>query len=192
MVERKPTVKNKKTAIKLLIVGVAITLIILAMVFSGVSAMLMDIIHTRSTYNPQVNVTAPSFMLTDINGAVFSLEDFKGKIIVLDFFTTWCGPCKTQIPYLLQIYEKYGSNKVVIISISTDSTSDTVDKLKRYALENNIAWIIARDTDNVARKYEVTAIPTIFIIDQDRIIRYKHVGVTSSSILLSEIEMLLG
>jgi len=177
---------------KLLVIGAATMLIMLIIVFSGLPTILMNITHSgRAEYSLPVNVVAPSFTLADINGEPLTLKDFRGKIVILDFFATWCGPCKTQMLHLSQVYREYGFSKVVIISISIDPVSDTIEKLKQYASENSIEWIIVRDTAKVAGKYGVSAIPTIFIIDQEGIIRYTHVGVTSSSMLLSEIETLI-
>lgn len=177
---------------KLLVIGAVTMLVMLIIVFSGLPTILMNIIHSgKAAYSLPVNVEAPSFTLTDINGESLTLKDFRGKIVILDFFATWCGPCKTQIPYLSQVYREYGFSKVVVISVSIDPASDTIEKLKQYASDNSIDWIIVRDTAKVAGKYGVSAIPTIFIIDQEGIIRYAHVGVTSSSILLSEIEALI-
>ena len=138
-----------------------------------------------------VNKEAPLFTLTDTNGANFSLGDSKGKVIALDFFATWCKPCKTQMPHLSQVCEKYNKSKVVVVSISTDPRSDTVEKLKQFASDNNMTWIVARDTTGVTKNYGVTSIPTLFIIDQEGIVRYVHFGVTPTSTLSSEIDSLL-
>ncbi len=182
---------DKKMATNLLIIGIIMTFVIPIVVGLVVLTWLMNILRGLTPYSLPVNEEAPLFTLTDINGANFSLNDFKGKIIVLDFFATWCGPCKTQMPYLSQLCETYNISKVVVISISVDPRSDTVEKLKQFASDNNMTWIVARDTAGVTKNYGVSVIPTLFIVDRNGIIRYAHIGVTPASKLLSEIDSLL-
>jgi len=134
---------------------------------------------------------APSFKLTDIDGTEFSLEDFKGKIVILDFFYIRCPPCKAEISHLTQVFERYHQKNVVIISISIDLHYDTVQRLQQFREENGIGWLIARDTMGVADEYNVRAVPTLVIIDQNGNVGFRHVGLTSASTLLSEIESLL-
>ena len=186
---------DKKMATNLLIIGIIMTVVIPIVVGLVVWTWLTDVIRGGltglTTSSLLVDEEAPLFTLTDINGANFSLDDFRGKVVVLDFFATWCGPCKTQMPHLSQICEKYNNSKVVVISISVDPRSDTVEKLKQFASDNNMTWIVARDTAGVAKNYGVTPIPTLFIIDQKGIVRYVHVGLTPASTLSSEIDSLL-
>jgi len=182
---------DKKMATNLLIIGIIMTFVIPIVLGLAVWTWLMAILRGLTPSSLPVNEEAPLFTLTDVNGANFSLGNFKGKVVVLDFFATWCGPCKTQMPHLSQICDKYNISKVVVISISVDPRSDTVEKLKQFALDNDMTWIVARDTAGVTKNYGVTAIPTLFIVDWNGIIRYAHVGVTSASKLLNEIDTLL-
>jgi thiol-disulfide isomerase/thioredoxin len=130
---------------------------------------------------------APGFSLTDIDGADFALADYQGKVVLLDFFATWCGPCVSEIPHLKALHEEYGEG-LVIISISVSPTSDTVAKLQEFRQEYAIPWIIARDTGGINGEYNVQYIPTLVIIDQAGDIRYRHVGLTEESVLQNEIE----
>jgi thiol-disulfide isomerase/thioredoxin len=142
---------------------------------------------------PVSGTQAPDFALTDLGGITFRLSDFKGKVVVLDFMATWCGPCKQQIPHLRTIWEKY-RDRVVIISIDVD-LSEPEDVLRSYRHNYPYAtWIWAKDIaeQRVAVVYGVRAIPTIVVIDQESYIRFVHVGLTDSSTLAREIDELLG
>lgn len=131
------------------------------------------------------------FLLVDIQGKAFRLSDFRGKIVILDFMATWCGPCRNQIPHLQEVREKC-KDLVVIISISIDPLHDSEERLREFLRGYPYAdWIWARDTINLRQTYGITAIPTLIIIDQNGYVRFKHVGLTPSSILIEEIDRIL-
>lgn len=134
---------------------------------------------------------APDFTLVDIHGEQFSLSDHLGKVVLLDFFATWCGPCISQIDQLRGLYNKYSPDLFVILSISVDPNSDTVQVLKNFAQQNEMEWTVARDTANVADKYGVSPIPHLVIVDADGYKTYKHIGLTEEATLRSEIDPLL-
>jgi peroxiredoxin len=136
---------------------------------------------------------APDFTLTDIDGNSFTLSACKGKVVLLDFFATWCGPCKNEVAYLKELKDLFQTN-LIIASITGDPNYDTVDKLKQFRTEYGVTWPILRDTDakHVSTTlYGVSTLPTLFIIDQDGIIHFKHIGLTGSSVLASEVQSLI-
>jgi thiol-disulfide isomerase/thioredoxin len=103
---------------------------------------------------------------------------------------TWCGPCRLQMPYYEIVWEEFG-DKIVIISIDID-VIESEDTLRLFAQEYPYAtWIWARDTDYISAAYKITNIPTTVIIDQEGYIRFTHIGVTGSLMLIQEIEELL-
>ncbi len=133
---------------------------------------------------------APDFTLTDIYGHKFSLSDFRGKVVILDFFTTYCVPCKAQVSELKEVKARFG-DKLVIISISV-YPGDTDDVLREYAAENGIDWLVARDTAGLANTYNIKAVPTLVVVDPDGYIRARHVGLTDSDTLAKEVKAALG
>jgi len=133
---------------------------------------------------------APNFTLTDIDGTEFSLSDYRGRVVLLDFFATWCGPCVAEIPHLKSLHEKFGED-LIIISISVSPSSDTVEKLQEFRQEHGIDWIIARDTIEISNEYDVQFIPTLVIIDQEGYIQHRHVGLTDESVLYEEIHEII-
>jgi len=129
---------------------------------------------------------ASDFSLTDIDGVEFSLSDYRGKVVMLDFFATNCLPCVAEIPHLKVVHEEFGQD-LVTISISVRPSLDSIEKLQQFRQEHEIDWIVARDTAGLLKIY-VFAIPTIVIIDQLGYIRYVHSGgLTAASTLSQEI-----
>ena len=112
---------------------------------------------------------APDFNLKDINGESVSLKNFRGKVVLLDFWATWCGPCIRELPALKAIYEKHKHNAdFALISISSDVDEETVAK---FVEENNMPWIHIREIEEMAAKYHVISIPHYTVIDRNGLIR---------------------
>jgi cytochrome c biogenesis protein CcmG/thiol:disulfide interchange protein DsbE len=132
---------------------------------------------------------APLFTLTDLDGNAISLGNLTGKVVVLDFFATWCQPCLQEIPHLAQINENYDSSNVVVLSIG--SSGDSESDLRQFRDEHKMNWAVARDTDGALDKYNVMYIPTLVIVDQEGYIYYRNKGVTEYLILASNIDILL-
>ena len=129
---------------------------------------------------------APDFTLTDIDGSEFSLGDFEGRVVLLDFFATWCGPCISEIPHLRSLHEEFGDD-LVIISISVSPSSDSVANLQEFRQDYEMTWTIARDTAGMSDDYGIQYIPTLVVIDQEGYIKHQHVGLTDESVLHEEI-----
>jgi len=130
------------------------------------------------------------FTLTDMNGHTFELSDYQGKIVVLDFMATWCKPCRIQMNELIEVWQKYG-DQIVIISVAIDPM-ETDEELNSFFEEYEEAtWIHAKDAPELTQYHEVVAIPTLVIIDQNGNIVFRHAGVTSASELINEIEKVI-
>jgi thiol-disulfide isomerase/thioredoxin len=134
---------------------------------------------------------AQDFELVDINGKSFSLSEYEGKVVLLDFFATWCGPCIMEIEQLQALCRDYSSEQLVILSIGVDIESDSLQKLQLFAQQNQMQWTVAQDTDNVGYKYGVSPIPHLVVVDTEGYERYIHIGVTAESTLRSEIDVLI-
>jgi len=157
----------------------------------AVSFLLLTIVFALGADPVVGKEKSPNFTLVDINGEQFSLSDHLGKVVLLDFFTTWCGPCIFEIEHLKGLYNEYSSDQLVILSISVDPYTDIVQVLQSFAQQNEMTWTVARDTDNVAYRYGVSPIPHLVIVDAEGYKRHNHIGLTAESTLRSEIDPLL-
>jgi len=132
---------------------------------------------------------APSFTLTDINNKKVSLSDFKGKVIILDFWATWCPPCRESIPDLIELQDKY-KNKLVVIGISLDR--ETKPNVKEFVKDKGINYKILYATPEVVQAYgNINAIPTSFIINGKGFIVERYIGLTPKQTYIDRIDNLI-
>ncbi|MFN8256099.1 MAG: TlpA disulfide reductase family protein [Bacteroidales bacterium] len=138
-----------------------------------------------------VNKPAIDFSLKSLDGKTVKLSDLKGKIVVIDFWATWCGPCKASFPTLQKITEKYKDNpNIVILALDTweqVSGDERTKKVKEFIESNKYTFTVLFDEDFVT-KYEVSGIPTKFIVDRYGKIQFKTVGFSGETKMLSEME----
>ncbi len=108
---------------------------------------------------------APDFSIVDLQGKQISLSSLKGKVVVLNFWASWCPPCKAEIPDFVKTYEKYRDEGLIIIGIAVNSKPDDVRELvKKY----NITYFVAMDDGRVEKAYgPIPFVPTTFIIDKE-------------------------
>jgi len=119
---------------------------------------------------------APAFAATTLDGRRISLDDLAGKVVLLDFWATWCGPCREALPHLQKIAKKFEGQPLVVLSVSLDA--DEV-KWKDFIAKNSMTWPQCRDggfTGPIARQFGVTAIPHTFTIDADGVLEDEHIG----------------
>ena len=132
-----------------------------------------------------------NFTLKDINGRDTSLSSLKGKVILLDFWATWCEPCKMEIPWFSEFQTKYGSRGFQAVGVSVD---DTVDKLKLYVAKYKMNYpvLLGLNHDDIQNAYgPLWGIPVTAIISRDAKICVKHSGISSKQNFEKEIEALL-
>lgn len=133
---------------------------------------------------------APDFTLNDLNGNSVSLADFKGKVIILDFFATWCPPCREEIPHLVELQNVYANKGLQTVGISLDKTG--IDSVKKFVTSYNINYPVAIATGKIIKDYgPIQFIPTIFVIDKNGNIAKKYVGFKAKDILEKDIKQLL-
>lgn len=124
---------------------------------------------------------APDFTLTDLSGKSISLSDLKGKVIFVNFWATWCGPCRHEIPDFIEFYKENQDKGVVILGVSIDKS---VNKVRDFVADNGINYPIAMATNNMVKDYKPGKfIPTTIIIDSDGMIQEKKVGIMDKATL---------
>ena len=110
---------------------------------------------------------APGFTCADINGSNFSLKDFKGKYVYLDFWATWCGPCRQENPSYLKLQSDYKGKDIVFISISIDEEKESWEKFVKESPSDGLSLITTGGIEsNVAKAYQINGIPTFVLIDR--------------------------
>ncbi len=121
------------------------------------------------------SVAGPDFVLKDLKGKEVSLKRFRGKIVLLNFWATWCPPCRKEIPSMIELYKRYKDRGLEIIGVNLDK----LDKsgVEKFSLEYNINFPILLDpTGKVATLYGITALPATFILDQNGKIQERFAG----------------
>jgi peroxiredoxin len=120
-------------------------------------------------------VPAPDFELTSLDGKRVKLSDFRGKAVLLNFWATWCSPCKVEMPWFVDLQKKYGNDGLVILGIAMDDT-DT-PKIAQFASEMGVNYPVLLGTDKVSEQYgNVDYLPTSFYIDREGRIVGKGTG----------------
>jgi len=155
--------------------------------FAAFSFLLIIIILVSAIYAWQQNQseTGASSLYTLTSS---DLSEFRGKPIILEFFSTNCKYCPAQIPELAKIQDEYG-DQVAILSVAPSTESPT--ELERYKEENDITWLLARDTVGLFDKYAISGVPTTIILDQNGTVYFTYTGILSSSAISNKIDELL-
>lgn len=119
--------------------------------------------------------TAPDFELVSLDGKKVKLSDYRGKAVLLNFWATWCSPCKVEMPWLVDFQKKYGSDGLVVLGVAMDDTE--TPKISEFAHEMGVNYPILLGTDKVSEEYgNVQYLPTSFYIDRDGKFVGKGVG----------------
>lgn len=145
----------------------------------------------RAAVKPEADrKKAPEFALKDAQGRVAKLSDYKGKVVLLNFWATWCGPCKIEIPWFADFEQRFKDKGFAVVGVSMDD--DGWESVKPYIEEKKVNYRIVIGTEETADIYGgVSSLPTSFLIDRQGKIASAHVGLVSKSVYQNEIEHLL-
>lgn len=134
--------------------------------------------------------TAPEFTLKDSNGKPVKLSDYRGKAVVLDFWATWCGPCKVEIPWFVEFQQKYKDRGLVVLGVA--SGDEYWNVIQPFAKKMRINYPLVLGNDTTADLYGgIEALPTTFIIDRQGRIAKIHIGLASKEDFQNAIEKVL-
>lgn len=128
----------------------------------------------EATVGLNVGNLAPDFTLDDLEGGKVRLSDLRGSAVFINFWATWCPPCRAEMPEIEAIHQKYKDKGVVVIGVDIMEPESTV---RRFIQEGGYTWTFAMDTSGeVSAQYNITAIPTSYFIDREGIIRAVNIG----------------
>ncbi len=129
----------------------------------------------------------PSWTLKDVDGKSISSDEFKGKVVVLDFWATWCGPCRSEIPGYVKLQKKYQDIGLAIVGVSLDQ--DGPAKVQEFMRDQGINYRIVMGDDKIADAFGgVEAIPTTFIIDRNGTVQFRKVGALAPETFEAELK----
>ncbi|MBS0631672.1 MAG: redoxin domain-containing protein [Verrucomicrobia bacterium] len=142
-----------------------------------------------SRAEPVPATAAPAWKLQSPDGKEISFAQFKGKVVVVDFWATWCGPCRTEIPGYIALQKKHEKDGLVIVGIAVN---DTADSVKAYMAKQGINYPIVMGDDAVVEAFGgIEAIPTTFIIDREGKIRERKMGAVNHEEYAATVEKYL-
>jgi peroxiredoxin len=120
-----------------------------------------------------VGTTAPDWELSDADGKLQTLTEYRGKVVVLDFWATWCGPCAEVMPQMQKLHEKYKDRGVTVFGVSSWEKSDPAALMK----EKHYTYGLLLKGEDIADRYGVGTLPAVYIIGGDGRVVYRHEGV---------------
>ncbi|MFV1980996.1 MAG: TlpA family protein disulfide reductase [Rhodothermia bacterium] len=127
---------------------------------------------------------APEYSFTALDGSVVDSNQLRGKVVVLNFWATWCGPCRLEMPSLQSLHEDRAKDGVIVLGLATDDDPGAGSAVEDFLIENGITYPVGRATNKHRRSFgDIPVIPTTFIIDRNGIIRHKVVGYFASPAL---------
>ncbi len=141
--------------------------------------------------SPQVKAAKLDFVLKDMDGKSVRLADFKGRPLILNFWATWCGPCKDEIPGLVQLVNEHRGDRLAVLGVSTD---DKPEELKTFAAEYKINYpvLVGLGHDDLLDAYDAqVAIPISWLVDACGVVAEKHMGIWTKQDVDAAIRKLL-
>jgi len=151
-------------------VPISIVILLAGIIWIIISSVFIMGDSVEIKHAPKEGFQAPNFTLDSSTGHKSSLSDFRGKVVLVNFWATWCPPCRKEMPAMQHVFESYQDEGFVIIAINA-AYQDSSSKADALIASNGITFPILFDTDgNVANHYHVQAFPTSFFIDREGII----------------------
>jgi peroxiredoxin len=177
---------DSENRIPLFLVRVGLILVILALVFVGVNLLPPQ---QESAVSGAVRFSAPTLELIDLKGGQVSLENYRGQVVLVNNWATWCPPCRAEMPLLETFFRKYASEGFVLIGVNAgESTTEVVEFVDTYDLSFPM-WL---DKDGqTLRAFRSNALPSSYVIDRDGSVRFAWLGVITEKVLEDNVTPLI-
>ena len=153
--------------------GTAIFFMVALVGIGGAAA--VDILPVAERHVVKLGEPAPNFQLRDLNGRMVALSDLRGKVVLLNFWATWCGPCRVEMPAMEQLYQTFPRKDFEILAVSTDAQGVAITR--PFQQENHLTFPILHDSDfRVGLTYGARSLPMTFMVDRQGVIRHQVFG----------------
>jgi peroxiredoxin len=158
---------------RLWIAGMVLCLMTSVVGLGAVSA--QDIFPVAGRHSIKLGEPAPNFQLRDLQGRLVALSDLRGKVVMVNFWATWCGPCRVEMPAMEQLYQTFSRKDFEILAVSTDA--EGVSVTRPFQKENRLTFPILHDDDyRVGLTYGARSLPMTFMVDRQGIVRHQIFG----------------
>jgi peroxiredoxin len=153
------------------------------------SVIALALLFGCTTKSEQPKAPAADFTLQDINGEKVMLADYRGKVVLLEFWATWCPPCRASVPGIEKIHKAYKDKGLVVLAVSLDQGD--WKSVKAFMKDYGITYTVLKGTDEVASRYHVRTIPRLLILDKEGKIVKRYLGFGADEDLEKDIKAIL-
>jgi thiol-disulfide isomerase/thioredoxin len=169
------------------LVPVVVAAIIAVMLFAGIRAARKNRAAGGSVSGKLQGQVAPDFELQSLDGKTVKLSDFHGKAVLLNFWATWCGPCKIEMPWFVELQKEYGPQGFQIVGVAMDDASP--EEIAKFAKQMDVNYPVLLGKEAVGQSYGgVGVLPTTFFIDRDGKLVAREFGLQSRSVFVDHIK----
>jgi thiol-disulfide isomerase/thioredoxin len=166
-----------------------IAALVAAMLFAGIRTARNN--RAAAPGNGQlIGNLAPDFQLQTLDGKNLKLSDLRGKAVLLNFWATYCGPCKVEMPWFVELQKQYGPQGFQIVGVANDDAS--TEDIAKFAKEMGINYPILLGKDSVSDSYKVSVLPTSYFVDRDGKLIAREFGLQSRSVFVDHIKKAMG
>jgi thiol-disulfide isomerase/thioredoxin len=157
--------------------------------FVVLSIVVMALLAGCTDKGAQPDTMPSDFSLQDMSGKTVRLSDYKGKVVLLEFWATWCPPCRESVPGLEKLHKEYKDRGLVLLAVSMDEGG--WDEVRSFITESKITYSVLKGTEDIAIKYQVRAIPMMLVLNKEGKIAKRYLGMGSDEDLEKDIKAIL-